>query len=96
MDFSEALNYLKAGYKIARSGWNGKGMFLILVPGSKAVRLQEGSPYYEAMGGLGADVHGELHHIRPHIDLFAADRSFQPGWLASQSDILASDWFVAP
>jgi hypothetical protein len=32
--FSEALIHLKSGKKVARQGWNGKGMFLFLVNGS--------------------------------------------------------------
>lgn len=28
MNFSYALNYLKQGKKVRRSGWNGKGMWL--------------------------------------------------------------------
>ena len=27
-NFSKALEYLKSGYKVARKGWNGKGMWL--------------------------------------------------------------------
>ena len=34
MTFSEALALLKAGKRVQREGWNGKGMFLFLVPGS--------------------------------------------------------------
>ena len=34
MDFGKALEALKEGKKVARSGWNGKGMFLFLVQGS--------------------------------------------------------------
>ncbi len=30
MDFGEALKALKAGKKISRKGWNGKGMWLCL------------------------------------------------------------------
>ena len=30
MDFSDALAYLKDGVQIARSGWNGKNMYLEL------------------------------------------------------------------
>ena len=33
MDFGIALGYLKEGKKIARKGWNGKGMFIYYVPG---------------------------------------------------------------
>jgi len=32
--------------------------------------------------------------INPHIDMFTADGSMQPGWLASQADMLATDWCV--
>jgi len=28
MDFSKALTHLKAGARLSRSGWNGKGMFI--------------------------------------------------------------------
>ncbi|MDB3560351.1 DUF2829 domain-containing protein [Clostridioides difficile] len=28
MGFDEALKYLKKGYKVARTGWNGKGMYV--------------------------------------------------------------------
>ena len=30
MDFGEAIRALKAGERVARSGWNGKGMWLSL------------------------------------------------------------------
>jgi hypothetical protein len=30
MDFGNALNALKSGHSVARSGWNGKGMWLRL------------------------------------------------------------------
>ena len=33
MNFGDAITYLKLGYKVARKGWNGKGMFLILEKG---------------------------------------------------------------
>lgn len=29
MTFGEALEELKKGKKVARNGWNGKGMFLV-------------------------------------------------------------------
>lgn len=39
LDFGSALDAIKAGYRVARSGWNGKGMFLFLVPGFKSCHL---------------------------------------------------------
>ncbi len=32
-DFGEAIKNLKNGRKVARAGWNGKGMFIYLVSG---------------------------------------------------------------
>lgn len=34
LTFGEALEALKAGKEVARSGWNGKGMFLYLIKGA--------------------------------------------------------------
>jgi len=36
-DFSKALRRLKSGRRITRTGWNGKAMYLFLVPSSKIV-----------------------------------------------------------
>jgi hypothetical protein len=90
LTFGLAIEALKLGKKVARTGWNGKGMWLILVPGTKAVNFTEGSPYMKA--GL---VSGE---ILPHIDMYTTNaegrRAMLPGWLASQTDMLAEDWMV--
>ena len=91
MDFGTALLALKQGYKVARKGWNGKGMWLILVPGQKAVQLKEGTPYHAALGPVETE-------ILPHIDMWTVNaegrRAMLPGWLASQSDMLAEDWEI--
>lgn len=88
MNFGEAIQALKAGNKVARSGWNGKGMFVLLVPSSVNIRLGAGTPYGKA---IGADVETT---INAHIDMKTATGEFQPGWLASQTDILAEDWEI--
>lgn len=86
MNFSDALTALKNGNRIQREGWNGKGMWLVLVPGTPLVQFREGS-IYQTAGLVQAD-------INPHIDMFTADGKMQPGWLASQTDMLADDWQV--
>lgn len=63
--FGLAVEYLKSGLKVSRSGWNGKGMYLYL----------EDVPAYD-----------------PYIVMHTAGGTKQPGWLASQADILAEDW----
>lgn len=87
MHFGDAIEALKKGHKVARSGWKGKNMWLILVPGSKGVRPVAGTPYSKA--GITQEV-----NIEPHIDMFTAQGNMQPGWLASQADMLAEDWQV--
>lgn len=85
MDFSDALRALKAGERVSRSGWNGKGMFLFLVPGSVFAVNRE--PLLSIMG------EGTRVQYHAHIDMKTAQGYVVP-WLASQSDMLAEDWEV--
>lgn len=93
MCFGWAIAELKAGRKVAREGWNGKGMWLVLVPGTPAAQLREGTPYHTALGQSECE-------ILPHIDMWTINvhgrRAMLPGWLASQTDMLAEDWVVIP
>jgi len=70
MDFSTALFILKDGNKVARSGWNGQGMW---------IELQR------------PDKHSKMTF--PYIYMKTADDQRVP-WLASQTDLLASDWMI--
>lgn len=83
MNFGQALEALKAGERVSRSGWVGKGMFL--VPGST---FQVNRPPL-----LGIYPEGTTINYRPHIDMKDAEGKVVP-WLASQTDILADDWGV--
>ena len=86
MDFSDALDLVKCeGASVARKGWNGKGMFIFLVPGST---FQVNRPPL-----LGIYPEGTTINYRPHIDMKTADGTIVP-WVASQSDLLAEDWEV--
>jgi hypothetical protein len=85
MNFGQALESLKSGDRVARMGWNGKGMFLFLVPGS--VFTVNRPPL------LGIYPEGTEITYCPHVDMRTADGSIVP-WLASQTDILANDWEV--
>lgn len=83
MDFSAALLALKAGKRVARAGWNGKGMFIFLVPGSV---FQVSRPPL-----LGIYPEGTTVRYHAHVDMKTADGMVVP-WLASQTDLLAEDW----
>ncbi len=91
MTFGLALEALKKGCKVARKGWNGKGMWLILVPGQKEVALRQGTPYGDALALTSCE-------ILPHIDMWTTNahgrRAMLPGWVASQTDMLSDDWEI--
>ena len=85
MNFSEALDNIKEGKRLARGGWNGKKMFIFLVPGSNFTVNRE--PLLSILG------EGTEATYRPHIDMKDAEGKIVP-WLASQTDIMADDWEI--
>ena len=85
MDFSQALNRLKTGSRVARAGWNGKAMFVYLVAGST---FKVNRPPLLGMYPEGTEI-----NYRPHLDMRTADGECVP-WVASQTDLLADDWHV--
>lgn len=87
MNFGMALEVAKTGNKIARSGWNGKNMFVCYMP---PMELPEAS-VNERTKKFVPD--GDLK-VGGYFVMFTADKTWQPGWLASQSDLLAEDWEI--
>ena len=83
--FSEALVHLNTGKKVARQGWNGKGMFVFLVAGST---FQVNRPPL-----LGIYPEGTTINYHAHVDMKTADGMIVP-WLCSQTDLLAEDWNI--
>lgn len=86
MDFGKAIESLKHGEKVARAGWNGKGMFLYYVPENKY-------PYTTEVGRAIADEQG-LVNYGAYIAMKTAQGNVVP-WLASQTDVLAEDWVIS-
>lgn len=82
-DFGWAIKKLKAGQKVARAGWNGKGMFIFLREGRMIYGVDLSTP----MGGNFESL--------PHLCMRTADGKCCVGWLASQTDILSEDWELA-
>ena len=82
--FSEALYRLKHGQKVARKGWNGKGMFLFLADNIE----------FHTDADLSCVRHLEGELTLPAIVMKTADDQFCVGWLASQTDLLADDWQI--
>ena len=86
MTFGLAIEAMKAGKRVARAGWNGKGMWLCFVDaeGGWCVPNKNYVAHKEFAGEP---------HLLPWIGMKTADNGFVP-WLASQTDILADDWQI--
>lgn len=82
-DFGQAISELKAGAKVAREGWNGKGMFLYHVPANT----------YKAQTEAARSVFGEEVPYGAYLAMKTAQGNVVP-WLASQTDVLADDWQI--
>ena len=83
--FNKAIVELKNGGKVARAGWNGKGMYLYPVgPG----RYPPSTPAGEAIAAEQPD--GKVPYL-PYIAMKTVTGDVVP-WLASQTDILGEDW----
>ena len=83
MNFGLAIEAAKMGKRIARKGWNGKNMYVFLA--------------YEADFVTDADISAfdQLEvEVADMLVMKTAQDTFQPGWLASQADMLAEDWFI--
>jgi hypothetical protein len=76
--------------KVRRAGWNGKYMFIYYMQG-----YPEGIPANEATAfALGINF-GEIIKTRPYIAMMDAQGYIITGWLASQTDMIATDWEIA-
>lgn len=82
MNFSRALEEMKNGKKLARRGWNGKGMYIFLLTGDDIKKAIDHMP--------------DNTIALPSIAMYTHDstgrRAILVGWLASQSDLLSDDW----
>ncbi len=85
MTFGLAIEAAKKGYKIARAGWNGKGMYVFLADDVAFHTEADISEFEGATGGV---------TVLPVLVMRTAQGDMCPGWLASQTDMLAEDWVI--
>jgi len=97
MNFGEAIEALKKGQAVARSGWNGKYLWLNKgsVPADRL--LVHGGGFTESVKDDLFE-NGDMGTITrlPNINMRTATGSTVTGWLASQTDMLSEDWNVLP
>jgi hypothetical protein len=98
MNFGEALEKMKEGKKVARSGWNGKGMWIALSgtgDGPNGGRLTKAEDLWNPHSRKHAEDNGGVVEVLPTVIMKTADGCIQMGWNASQPDMQASDWGIA-
>ena len=90
MTFGMAIEAMKRGKKVARKGWNGKGMYVWVMPGSTVKNCPNISdPHLAEID----KAEGEIRFLGS-IRMRTATGDVLTGWLASQTDMLAEDWMV--
>ena len=99
LSFGDALKALKAGRRVARTGWNGKGMWLSLscAPGGDAAagrREIAAENLWSSNNSEYARQNGGSAVVLPCITMKTTTGEILMGWLASQTDMLAEDWEV--
>ena len=82
LDFGAAIRSVKQGYRCARKGWNGKGQY---------IQLACNISYMTEGGKLANARHSAIGN---KAIAFVGTSGTQIGWLASQADMLAEDWYI--
>lgn len=81
MNFGQALEALKDGKKVARDGWNGKGMFIYYVPANS----------YPAQTEIAKETFGQMVQYNPYFAIRNVNGTVST-WVPSVNDCLAEDW----
>ena len=88
MTFGEAIKQMMDGKKCARAGWNGKAMWVAYLP-PVTYPAEKVNERVKALIGPDEDL-----RCNGYFSMWTADKKWQAGWLASQSDMCAEDWQV--
>lgn len=83
-----AVKQMRNGARVARPGWNGKGMYLVLQPG-----YPDGIGINANTARAIGEPEGTVHRFAPYVMMKTATGEFVP-WLCSQTDLLAMDWEI--
>lgn len=90
MNFGEALQALKDGNRIARNGWNGKGMWLTYSPGHVDLPAEK---FFSKHNKDFAEKNGGKATVCPSIMMKNANDTISY-WQPSSGDMFAEDWVI--
>lgn len=93
--FGHAIEAAKQGHKIARQGWNGKGMYVVYMGPMHLPPFNSQEPG-KKVNDRTAQIIGRDTPLRcqAYFAMWNAQGQWIPGWLASQSDMLSDDWYI--
>ena len=96
LTFGAAIEALKAGKRVRRAGWNGKGMFLWLLPAGEIPKTAIHDSALRTV--IDEHVEGDTFAALPSIRMWTRNAEGRwgvlTGWLASQTDMLNDDWEI--
>lgn len=94
LKFGEAVEALKQGKRVARTGWNGKGLFIFMqvpseidakiVPGMQSLPQSVKDEFAKRGGNI---------RYKNQVAMVYPDNTIY-GWVASPSDVLEEDWCI--
>lgn len=94
-NFGQAIEAAKQGKRIGRIGWNGKGMFVFQRPGdtltSEVIEKVKSLP--EPVKQFLLEQNRPIEFL-PYLCMWSATGEVVNGWLASQTDMQATDWCI--
>jgi hypothetical protein len=85
MTFGDAIYAMKMGERVRRHGWNGKGQYVFLADEVEFHTNADISEFYGSADGV---------RVLPMYVIRTAQGDLQPGWLASQRDMMENDWEI--
>ena len=85
MNFGDALEAIKQGKKIAREGWNGKGMFVYFVPpNSYKVQTGVAKEHFGSDAMVPYNAYMAIKNVNGTVST----------WVPSVNDCLSDDWLI--
>lgn len=91
LSFGSALEALKQGHKICRSGWNGKDQYVVA---QAQTTTTEASKIWNPHNKAHAEKIGGQIDVAPYCTLKTAQDTLAMGWTPSTGDLFANDWLI--
>lgn len=91
LTFGMALEAIKQGYRVTRTGWNGKDMWIAMGQGKADNPAEQ---FWNPHAKQHAINHGGKADVLPYVIMKTAFGAILMGWLASQSDLFSEDWSI--